>query len=139
MLRIAAPWVEAARQVGQMKKALAVLVMAVGMLSLSGCQKTVAAPAPPLVDQINTFDGDTYRSLILVQASLDSLKADIAKNSQLAYLQPSVDQAGQQYNVAMLAWKTYHAAATAANQQAAAQALARVQASVKTLSTQVPK
>jgi hypothetical protein len=90
------------------------------------------------VNQVNDFDGQTYRSLIGLSSSLDSLKASIKADPQnLGSLQPSVDAAGDKYNLAMAAWKTYHATATAANQLAAQQALANAQTSIDALKTQV--
>lgn len=115
------------------------LLAAACVLPVAGCHITNVAPPPPLVSQVNDFDGQTYRALIALQASLSSLQADIKAHEELAGLKSAVDATGAQYNLAVTAWKTYHAAATAANQQAAAVALANAQNSVNALSKEVTK
>jgi hypothetical protein len=95
------------------------------------------------VNQVNDFDGTTYRALITLQGSLNSL-GDSIKNdpTNLGSLKPAFNQATADYNTAMAFWKTYHAAAAAgqaADQQGTADALAKAQNDVSNLKGQVTK
>lgn len=112
-----------------MKKLLLALTLA---LPLSGCHKANVAPPPPLVNQVNDFDGTTYRSLITLQASLNSLKGSIqADPTNLSSLKPALNQAISDYNLAQAAWKVYHT--TQANQQDVTDSLNKAQSDVTNL------
>ena len=117
-----------------MKRIALALILCLAPL---GCAHKASAPAPPISGQVNDFDGQSYRSLMTFQASLDSLKADIAKDpTNLTTLKPIVNQAGADYNLAMTTWQVYHAAAvagqaTSAQQAAVANSLNTVQADLQ--------
>ena len=104
-----------------------------------GCARTTAptVPAPPpIAGAVNQFDQDSYKTLIAVQATINSLNKSYHDNpTGLATLKPILDQAAVDYNAAELIWQTYHAAATAANQAAVTAALTRVQSDLANVST----
>lgn len=97
-----------------------------------GCKAT--APTPPLVpNAVNQFDQDSYKALMAAQATLNSLKASVQSDPNAASLKPILNQAIGDYNIADVAWQTYHAAAvtasaTSAQQQAVTNSLNAVQA-----------
>lgn len=112
-----------------MKKLLLALALA---LPLTGCHNTNLAPTPPLVNQVNDFDGTTYRSLIALQASLNSLKASIQGNTaNLGSLKPALNKAISDYNLAQAAWKIYHT--TQSNQQDVTDSLTKAQTDITNL------
>ena len=101
-----------------------------------GCHSasTTTPPAALAPGALNQFDQTSYQTLLAVQATLNSLEASYKANpTQLATLKPLLDQASTDYNIAELAWQTYHAAATAANQQAVTNAIAKVNSDVSNL------
>lgn len=76
----------------------------------------------------NSTDQAIYSSLMVAQASLNSLKASVPSNPQL---KPYVNQAITDYNIAEVAWQTYHAAVAlnpSVSPAAAQAALSKVQA-----------
>lgn len=109
-----------------MKRCLS-LILAVGLV---GCRAvhTTTPPPPPLAGAVNQFDQDSYKTLVAVQATIESLNNSYKSNPSLASLKPVLDQAATDYNLAELAWQAYHGAATAANQAAVTAALSKVQA-----------
>src|SRR5580698_5535183 len=113
-----------------MKAALLALALCIPMLGC-GAVQTTTPPAALAPGALNQFDQDSYKALLALQASLKSLNASYAANpAQLASLKPALDQAATDYNIAELAWQTYHAAATAANQTAVTNALNQVQTDI---------
>lgn len=110
-----------------MKQFLPTLLLA---LSLMGCAKATAPvpPPPPIAGSVNQFDSDSYKTLVAVQATILSLDQSYRANpTGLASLKVILDQAENDYNLAIVVWKTYHAAATAANQVAVTASLTKVQ------------
>ena len=105
------------------------------MLVPMGCKKATATnPATLAPGAYNSVDQTLYQSLMAVQASLNHLKATLADPKATAQtvttLKPYVNQVITDYDIAEVAWQTYHASlATNANASpAAAQAaIARVQ------------
>jgi hypothetical protein len=101
-------------------------------LALSGCR--ASSPTPPLAPgAVNSFDQTSYQALMAAQASLTSLKQSVALDPALAPLKAPLGQAIQDYNLADVAWQTYHASATAANQAAVTAALTKVQTDVSSI------
>lgn len=116
-------------------KVAAVLLFGALMVPLSGCRaaNSTTPPAALAPGALNQFDQDSYSSLMAAQAALNSLTTSVATDSNLAILKPTLNQAITDYDVAELAWQTYHAAATAANQTAVTNALNTVNADVTNL------
>jgi hypothetical protein len=117
------------------KLALLAAYLALPLCLMTGC-KTATTTTPPLAPgALNSFDQTSYQTLMAVQAAYNSLLGSYKANpTGLANLKAPLDQIAQDYNLAELAWQTYHAAATAANQTAVTSALTKVQtdlASVK--------
>ena len=69
--------------------------------------KTTPTTLPP--GAINTFDADSYVSLMGAQAVLSSVKADIGKLPPSA--KPALNKAIASYNIAEAAWQAYHSGA----------------------------
>ena len=114
-----------------MKLALLSIFLALPLLAGCGAVQTATPPAALAPGALNQFDQDSYKALLALQASLKSLNASYAANpAQLASLKPALDQAATDYNIAELAWQTYHAVATAANQTAVTNALNKVQTDI---------
>lgn len=109
---------------------LASSLILAGCLAGCGAVKAPTQPPPPLLQgAVNQFDQDSYKTLVAVQASINSLNQSYRANpTGLASLKPILDQAATDYNLAELTWQTYHTAATLANQQAVTAALNKVQA-----------
>ena len=107
-----------------MKRFLAVALMC---FAFAGC-KPVTTTQPLAPGAANSIDQAIYSSLMVAQASLNSLKASVPANPQL---KPYVNQAITDYNIADAAWQTYHTAVTinpSASPAAAQAALSKVQA-----------
>ena len=118
-----------------MKKVLLLLALT---FPLSGCLKTNLVPPAPLVNQVNDFDGQTYRSLIILQGALNSLGSSIkADPANLNSLKPAFNQASGDYNLAQAAWRIYHS--TQSNQQDVTETLNKAQADVTNLQKEVQK
>jgi hypothetical protein len=94
-----------------------------------GCVKanSTTPPAALAPGALNSFDQTSYQTLMAVQASINSLNGTYRANPSLAPLKTILDQAAADYNLAELAWQTYHAAATAANQAAVTSSITKVQ------------
>lgn len=119
-----------------MKRVILAIALALTPLGVVGCAHTATAPTPPLVNAVNAFDETSYRTLITIQGSLNSLKASIAADpSNLSSLKPALNQAIADYNISMSAWKIYHATQT--NQQTVTETLNKAQADVANLQTKV--
>lgn len=74
--------------------------------SVVGC-KQVAASLP--TGALNTFDADSYESLMVAQATLNTLKADApAIEVSVPQFKTVLNQAIADYNIAENAWQTYH-------------------------------
>lgn len=121
-----------------MKRA-ALFLTSIVLVCAMGCKTVTAPPAPLVTGAVNPFDQDTYKALMAAQATLNSLNASYHANpTQLASLKAPLDQAATDYNAAMVLWQTYHAAAvagqaTAAQQSAASNGLAKIQADVSSI------
>jgi hypothetical protein len=110
-----------------MKKVLASFLLACCIL---GCKPATSTTPPAALapGALNSFDQTSYTALMAAQASLNSLNSSYKANpAALASLKTVLDQAATDYNVAELAWQTYHAAATSANEAAVTAALTKVQ------------
>jgi hypothetical protein len=74
-----------------------------------GCAKHVSVPVP---GSANSFDSDTYLSLILTDSLIQSTKADLANNSFPVTWVPNVKKALnsliQAYDVANVSYQAYH-------------------------------
>jgi hypothetical protein len=91
---------------------LLALGLAIGWVT--GCAKATAPtpPPPPLDGAANQFDSDSYKTLVAVQATLNSLNTSYKANpTGLASLKPTLDQAASDYNIAEALWQAYHSAA----------------------------
>lgn len=109
-----------------MKRALATVIL--GAALLVGCRPTTTKPATLVPGAADQADQAIYDSLMVAQASLNSLKTSAKTN---AVLKPYVDQAIKDYNVAEAAWQTYHTAVSvnpSVSPTAAQAALNKVQA-----------
>lgn len=103
------------------------LVLLLCLLPL-GCRTATAPPPPLITGALNTFDQDSYKTLLAVQASYNSALGSYKANpTGLSALKAPLDQVATDLNLAELAWQTYHAAATAANQAALTTSLTKVQ------------
>jgi len=121
-----------------MKRIFAAIALAGALFAPVGCHNTNMAPTPPLINSVNAFDSTSYRSLITLQASLNSLKASIAADStNLGSLKPTLNQAIADFNVAQTAWKIYHA--TQSNQQDVTDTLNKTQGDISNLQSKVGK
>lgn len=120
----------------------AVLVLTAFSLVPMGCKSATSTTPPAALapGALNSFDQSTYQTLMAFQAALNSLNASYKANpTQLATLKTPLDQAATDYNIAELAWQTYHATATTANQQALSASLSTVQSDVTSLNSAVTK
>lgn len=99
-----------------------------------GCRAATAPPVPLAPGAVNQFDQTSYQTLLAVQAVYNSLAASYKANpTQLSALKAPLDQAATDYNIAEIAWKAYHAAATTANQTVLTAALTKVQTDISTI------
>ena len=113
-----------------MKRLAVAGCLAVALIFPVGCKTaTSTTPAAALAPgAVNQFDQTSYQTLLAIQATLNSLNASYKANpTGLAALKGPLDQAATDYNLAYLAWETYHSAATAANQAALTASLTKVQ------------
>lgn len=100
-----------------MKKTLILAVLL--LLPMAGCKtaKTSVPAAPALAGSCNPADSAMYQTLIFAQGSLLNLRATLADPSTapatIQALKPYVSQAVSAYNLAEVAWQTYHAACMA--------------------------
>lgn len=95
-----------------------------------GCAAhTVKAPIP---GALNTFDSDSYQTLMTAQATLNSLKSTVATTPSL---KPVLNEAISAYDIAETAWQAYHAAASSALQSSLTTALDDLNTKVATLQT----
>jgi hypothetical protein len=79
-------------------------VLGFGMM---GC-KAASTTLPP--GALNTFDADSYQSLMVAQAALNSFKAQsVTLSATSPTFKPVLNQAITDYNVAESAWQAYHA------------------------------
>ena len=84
-----------------------------------GCATATAptpptAPTAPLAGSVNQFDADSYKTLMVIQASYNSLLSSYKANpTGLTNLKAPLDQIAQDYNLAESAWQAYHATAVA--------------------------
>jgi hypothetical protein len=107
-----------------MTKLIGTFVLAV----MLGCAAhTVKAPVP---GALNSFDADSYQTLMTAQATLNSLKSTAATTPSL---KPILNQAISSYDVAETAWQAYHAAASTATQAALTTSLSDLNTKVSTL------
>lgn len=74
--------------------------------SATGCPQKAATTLPQ--GALNTFDADSYSALITAQATLTVFKADTALMA-IPQAKVVVNQAIQDYDLALSAWKAYHA------------------------------
>lgn len=94
-------------------------IAALLLLPMAGCRKvsTTTPAAPALVGSCNPADSSMYQTLIFAQGSLLNLKATLADPGTapqtVTALKPYVSQAVAAYNLAKVAWQTYHGACMA--------------------------
>lgn len=98
-----------------MKKLFASLVLGTALLVTPGCALFKAhAPIPGAV---NSFDSDTYLTLVTAKGVIDQTKLDLANNafpaSFVEYVKKAVNDAVLSYNTADLTYQAYHTAAVA--------------------------
>ncbi len=118
-----------------MKRILAAIALGAVLIAPMGCKKPSAAnPVTLAPGAYNQTDQTLFQSLMAVQASLNSLKATLANPQTTAQtvntLKPYVNQAITDYNIAEVAWQTYHAALmtnASASPAAAQAAISKVQ------------
>jgi hypothetical protein len=89
-------------------KKLLVCVLAVTMV---GCAAHLTHP-----NQVNSFDGNSYDSLIVAKSVIDTTRTDLANNAFPASIAGNVKTAVNDlikaYDVAAAAYATYHTAAS---------------------------
>jgi hypothetical protein len=108
-----------------MKRILAVLALTG---ALYGCH---AASAPLPQGALNTFDADSYASLMVAEASLNSFKtSSVVASSPTG--KKALNQAITDYNVGEAAWQAYHAGG--GNSAAVTAALATIATDILNLS-----
>ena len=78
------------------------LVLLVLVLGLA-CQKNVR----PHPNQINSFDGQTYDTLISAQAALDAAKAQYKSGRLPESAKPIINDAGSAYEQARTSWQLW--------------------------------
>lgn len=81
-------------------------IAAVLMMLPMGCKRT-ATTHPLAPGACNLTDQTLYQSLMALQASLNTAKAEIAKAPQL---RTALNQAIVDYNAAEASWQVYHTA-----------------------------
>ncbi len=114
------------------------IALAGALLAPVGCGHTATAPTPPLINAVNSFDETSYRSLVTLQGSLNSLKASIAADpTNLNSLKPALNQAIADFDIAQSAWKIYHS--TQSNQQTVTETLNKTQTDITNLQAKVGK
>lgn len=95
-----------------MKKLILILTIT---FALAGC--SMLKPATAVPGAVNSFDSDTYLSLITAKAVIDQAKSDLSSGLFPASVVPNVktalNGAVTAYNVADIAFQTYHASAVA--------------------------
>jgi hypothetical protein len=123
-----------------MKTISKLFMLCVVGVSLSGCAHQATTTTPPAAlapGAVNQFDQDSYAALMAAQASLNSLKASYTSDpGGLAALKAPLNQAIADYDIAEIAYQTYHAAAltgssTTAQQTAVTTALTNVQSDLQ--------
>ena len=99
-----------------MKRARLSIFLALPLL-LGGCLKpatTSTAPAALAPGAVNSFDQNSYTTLLTAQDTYNSLLASYKANpTVLAMLKAPLDDAATTINLAEVAWQAYHAAALA--------------------------
>jgi hypothetical protein len=82
-------------------------------LGSSGCSKNAVAHP----NQVNTFDGETYDTLIAIHAGIEQAKTELSNNTIPKAIVPGFKQALNglviAYNVANTSYQSYHKAAVA--------------------------
>lgn len=80
----------------------AALMLALCMVTLAGCQHSTKTLPP---GAINTFDADSYNTLITCQAAINSAVAQFGADKKAI---PFIDDSIASFNTAIAAYKTYH-------------------------------
>ena len=104
------------------------------LIALAGCAAGTPKPVTLPPGAINTFDANSYTTLMGAQAVLNSVKADIGKLPPEA--KPALNKAIASYNIAEGAWQAYHSGKNG-DTAAVATALTQVSADVAVLLTQI--
>jgi hypothetical protein len=103
-----------------MKSFLSVIAVAVLALGLAGCPKST-----PVAGSANTFDSQSYVSLVTADSVIQSTRAALTANQFPANVEPAVRTAVnaliQSYDIANPIYLAYHSAALAGNATAAQQ------------------
>ena len=110
-----------------MKKVLIVLSLGLLLGFPMGCKKVTATTPTLATGAYNSTDQAIYQSLMAAQAALNLLKTEVPANPSL---KAPVNQAIVDYNLAEVAWQTYHSALATnpkASPTAAQAAVAKVQ------------
>lgn len=106
-----------------MKKLTLALILCVMGLTAACANRPASAPIPGAV---NSFDSDTYLTLVTAKGIIDQVKVDLANNAfpaaWVANIKKAVNGAITAYNVADLSYQSYHAAALAGQATPAQQA-----------------
>lgn len=85
---------------------LKIALISLALLVPAGCVKPNATPPALAPGAYNRTDQLLYQSLMAAQATIDSLKKSVDANPQI---KPALNQAILDYNVAEVAYQTYHA------------------------------
>lgn len=89
-----------------MKKLAYFFMISVALGWLTGC---VHAPNQLPKGAINSFDASSYETLMVAQATLNTLKQEApAIDAQVPQFKAVLNQAIGDYNAAEQAWQTYH-------------------------------
>jgi predicted lipoprotein len=90
-----------------MRNRKAVISLVIVLLAVTftvGCQKNLVTAHP---NQINTFDGQTYDTLVTAQAALDEAKSQFAQGKLPAGSKIVINAGGAAYEAARSSWATW--------------------------------
>lgn len=109
-----------------------VVLMALG----AACHKNVAtAPVP---GQLNTFDAYAYRVLADAQAAINDFKGSVTsgKVAETPAIKTALNQAIQDYDLAMVTYQAWHAAGGTGATAPVANAITAVQTDISNITVQ---
>ena len=93
-----------------------ILIPLLALAMLAGCKTVTTTPAtaPTLTGACNAADSAMFQTLVFAQGSILNLKATLADPQTapktVTTLTPYYNQAKTDYDIAIAAWKGYHAA-----------------------------
>lgn len=105
------------------------------MALAAGCAKHVVAPVP---GQLNTFDAYAYRVLSDAQAAINDFKGSVTsgKVAETPTIKNALNQAIQDYNLAMATYQAWHAAGGTGSTTPVSNAITSVQTDINNITAQ---